>query len=134
MAFLCTTIYHFKKLTDMKSIIIASSIILANLFAVPTEQDKKQPKIQTYEVEVEGVCNECKERIEKAALIKGVRFTEWDKESHTLKVIYRTKQVTTDEIEKAISEAGHNTENFEATDEAYESLPGCCLYKTVEKH
>lgn len=134
MAFLCITIYHFKKLTDMKSIIIASSIILANLFAVPTEQDKKQPKIQTYEVKVAGVCNECKERIEKAALIKGVRFADWNKDAQTLKVIYRTKHVSSEDIEKAIAETGHNTENFEATDEAYESLPGCCLYKTVEVH
>ena len=77
----------------------------------------------------------CKNRIETAAYIKGVKFAEWNKETKVLKVSYKSTKVTEDDIHKAIAGVGHNTEKVKATQETIESLPGCCRYDDgVETH
>ena len=90
------------------------------------ERDKKT---STEKFIVKGNCTMCKERIENAALIRGVKFVEWDKMTNTLKVIYRTDKVSLDDVHKAIAEAGHDTEKVKAKDEVYNKLPACCLYR-----
>ena len=52
------------------------------------QQASKKKNTETVEFEVSGVCKMCKERIENAALIKGVKFVEWSKESQKIKVIF----------------------------------------------
>ena len=37
-------------------------------------------------------------------------------------------QESLDEIKKKIAEAGHDSEDFKATDEAYANLHSCCKY------
>jgi periplasmic mercuric ion binding protein len=97
-------------------------------------QDKKK-KVETAEFKVKGVCMMCKERIENAALIKGVKLAEWDKETSLLKVVYNTKKTTLETIHKAVAEAGHETEKVKANEKAYSKLPKCCAYNDgVEKH
>ena len=71
----------------------------------------------------------CETRIEKAALIKGVKMVEWDKDTQMVKVMYATKKVSEEDIHKAIAGAGHDTEKAEASDEVYATLPGCCAYR-----
>lgn len=71
----------------------------------------------------------CKTRIENAVMIKGVKFAEWNKESHMLTVIFRTGKVDQTELEQAVAEAGHDTENEKASENAYNKLPGCCAYR-----
>lgn len=119
----------------MKSLIILSQWVLFSLMT-PTlmAQDASTPKIVTETIQVEGVCQQCKQRIEKAALIKGVRYATWDPNQQELKVIYRTKTVQLKDIENAIAQTGHNTENVQADESAYEQLPSCCAYKTVTPH
>lgn len=93
------------------------------------------PKVETATFKVVGVCKMCKERIENAALIKGVKFAEWEKETQILTVIYKTKQTNPEAIQKAVAEHGHDTETITATDEAYQKLPACCAYRDgVEVH
>ena len=105
-------------------------LIIALVFSVMNvsgqESDKK---IATKKFIVKGNCNMCKERIENAALIKGVKFVEWDKMTDTLKVIFRPDRVTLDDLHKAIAESGHDTEKVKAKDEIYNKLPACCLYR-----
>jgi len=87
------------------------------------------------EFEVDGVCGMCKERIENAALIKGVKFAEWDKETQILQVVYRPKKVTELDIHRAVAEMGHDTPKVKATKEAYQKLPACCAYRDgVDPH
>ncbi|MFN8255247.1 MAG: ATPase [Bacteroidales bacterium] len=89
----------------------------------------------TQEFKVSGNCQQCKERIENAALIKGVKFAEWNKETDMLKVVFNPSKTNRDAIEQSIANAGHDTENHKATDEAYKKLPECCAYRDgVEKH
>jgi len=120
----------------MRTILITiSSLFLFSFGNInATQAQEKQRKIEKATFTVDGVCNQCKKRIEDAALIKGVRSSNWDKESQTLEVYYRTKYTNQEEIEKAISQQGHSTENMEADSAAYENLPPCCAYRTVEAH
>ncbi len=92
-------------------------------------------KVETIEFKVTGVCGMCEERVENAALIKGVKMAEWDIKTQTMKVVYQPKKVSQEEIEKAVAGAGHDTENQTAPEEAYKKLPACCAYKDgVEVH
>lgn len=97
-------------------------------------QEATEPNIDTILFKVEGNCGMCKERIENAASIKGVKRAEWNIETKMLEIIYRTDKVDTQEVHKAIADAGHSTEKIEANEKAYKNLPACCSYKTVEHH
>ncbi len=114
----------------MKTSIYSITIFIALVFSIMdvSAQDKDK-KIVTEKFVVKGNCNMCKERIENAALMKGVKFVEWDKMTDTLKVIYRIDKVTLDDLHKAVAEAGHDTEKVKAKDEVYNTLPACCLYR-----
>ena len=97
--------------------------------------NQKPKRIETSEFSVKGVCDMCEARIEKAALIKGVKFVEWNKEAQTVKVIYASKKVSEEDIHLAIAGVGHDTEKMMADDGAYQTLPDCCAYRDgVEVH
>lgn len=89
-------------------------------------------------MEVDGVCNMCKERIEKAAIkAKGVKIANWDVHTHELNLIFDERKTSLTAIQKSIAEAGHDTKEIKATDEAYHSLHSCCLYRdesVIEDH
>jgi len=97
---------------------------------------QKNNKIETSEFKVSGLCNMCKERIEEAALIKGVKFAEWNKKTDVLKVIYNFKRTSLKTIHKSVADAGHDTDMLKSSDETYKNLPTCCKYrdKTKQKH
>lgn len=113
---------------------IIITVILTGVISFNTNaQDNK--KTETAEFKVTGVCGMCKERIENAALIKGVKLAEWDASTQMIKVVYQSNKVTQDEIEKSIAGAGHDTEHHVATEDGYKKLPACCAYKDgVEVH
>lgn len=120
----------------MKANIYRVMMIIALMFiVVNVSGQERDKKIATEKFIVKGNCNMCKERIENAALIRGVKLVEWDKMTDTLKVIYRTDKVTLDDLHKAVAEAGHDTEKVKAKDDVYNKLPACCLYRDGEgKH
>ena len=94
-----------------------------------------QKKIEKVAVEVDGVCSMCKARIEKASFSeKGVKSASWSVEDHQLTLIYDASKTSIDSIQKKVSLAGHNTPLFKAPEEAYQSLPMCCKYRTVSDH
>ena len=105
---------------------------LAVLFSLPAFAQNKS--IDTATVEVDGVCGMCKERIENAAYIKGVKKATWDKETKMLTVIYQPKKVTILEIEESVAEAGHDTQDVKATDKAYAQIHNCCKYREDVTH
>jgi copper chaperone CopZ len=80
--------------------------------------------------QVNGECEMCKNRIEKAALgLEGVQLANWNVERKVLRVKYNPAKVTEAGIQKQVASVGHDTEEAKATDEAYNSLPGCCQYE-----
>ncbi|MCK5856034.1 MAG: cation transporter [Bacteroidales bacterium] len=85
--------------------------------------------IITDTIHVDGNCNMCKNRIEDAALIKGVKKAVWDKQTDKLVVVYDADKTSLMKIEKSVAAVGHDTPNFKADDKVYNKLPKCCLYR-----
>lgn len=81
-------------------------------------------------IEVDGVCMMCKTRIEKAAIkTKGVKSAVWNVKTHELKLVYNEAKTNLETIQKNIAAVGHDTKAFKATDEAYNSVDPCCMYR-----
>jgi mercuric ion binding protein len=108
--------------------LISAIITSAGLFA-QTSGHSKTTINKTEVIKVQGNCNLCKERIEKAAKIEGVKKAEWNKDTKTLSLTYDPSVVSSDEVQKKIAAAGHDTQKFKAPDEVYEKLPSCCKYR-----
>ena len=105
------------------------SLIVLFTFSVFAEKKDKKKKTATLTFKVEGVCDMCKKRIEDAALIKGVKMAQWDKETQKLQVIYRPEKTNQTTIHKAVAHAGHDTEKVKAPDKVYDKLHHCCKYR-----
>jgi Cu(I)/Ag(I) efflux system membrane fusion protein len=79
---------------------------------------------------VSGLCEMCKDRIEKAALsVIGVSKAFWDVNKKEASIDFDNTITDLITIQKAIAEAGHDTEPFKADDKTYNALPECCLYR-----
>ncbi len=119
----------------MKStIILIISVFLTLSFSHSINAQESKNQIVTDTLVVSGICDMCKERIENAALIQGVKKVSWSAETQTLIVVYRTDKVTIEEIAKSINEAGHDNGLFLCTDEQYEKLHSCCRYRDSDPH
>lgn len=81
-------------------------------------------------IEVDGVCEMCKERIEKASVqAKGVKMATWNVSTHQLDLVYNEKRTDLSTIKQSIANSGHDTDEVKANQDAYESLHSCCLYR-----
>lgn len=111
---------------------ILKSIIAMCVIALSIPSFGQSENIKTIKFKVDGVCGMCKDRIETAADIKGVKYVNWSIETHVCEVTYRTDKVKEEDIIKAITAVGHDTEKLKATDEAYSKVHGCCKYRSEE--
>ena len=87
-----------------------------------------QSTVTTSTLSVKGNCEDCKERIENAADIKGVKVCKWDSETKVATITFDTSKTTMETIEKAIAKAGYETATQKADPKAYAKLPKCCKY------
>ncbi|MEZ5053847.1 MAG: copper chaperone [Chitinophagales bacterium] len=78
---------------------------------------------------VSGNCEMCKERIEKAAFVNGVKKAEWNEVSNIMSVVFAPSKISLDSIKQRIADAGYDTDSIKTTDAAYSKLPQCCQYK-----
>ena len=84
-------------------------------------------------LEVDGVCQMCKERIEKAAIsTKGVKAATWNVDTHELRLIFDERKTNLKAISKSITAVGHDTKEMKASDEAYDKVHPCCKYRDEE--
>jgi mercuric ion binding protein len=84
---------------------------------------------KTEKVEVKGICELCKNRIEKSALsVEGVSKAVWNKESKIIELVFDDSKTSLLKVETAISKVGHDTPLVKTTDEVFKKLPGCCKY------
>ena len=90
-----------------------------------------QKKVET-RFHVSGVCGMCKNRIEKATDVKGVHFSEWDKEKQELFLVYKPEEISLDSIHSRIQFVGHDTEKGKAAQECYDKVHTCCRYRDPE--
>jgi Cu(I)/Ag(I) efflux system membrane fusion protein len=79
---------------------------------------------------VSGNCEQCKDRIEKAAKsIKGVSSGVWNASTRKILIQFNPSVTNRNSIEIAIAKSGHDTEKHKATTEIYNKLPECCKYR-----
>jgi|SRR5690606_5357992 len=89
-----------------------------------------QDKNKNETILVEGNCQMCQKRIEKAAIkVKGVKYASWDIPSNQLTLIYNENKTNLKDIQSAIAEVGHDTKEYIAEEASYQNLPPCCLYR-----
>ena len=113
----------------MKKIFIISLLLLSCTIQGTAQESLSKKKIVKTTFWVNGVCEMCQARIQKAALsTKGVKLAKWHIESDQLTVIYKTKQCSLADIKQNIANVGHDCEGFRAPDEVYENLHSCCRY------
>ena len=112
----------------MKHTIIKLVFIL--LWAFATNQIKAQSNVITDTISVQGNCGECRERIEDAAFIKGVKSASWNKEKDLLTVIYNAEKTSLEKISLAVANIGHDTRLHTGNEKKYKKLPSCCAYRT----
>ena len=112
-------------------------ILLAFLaLTLPVVAQSKNAKAQ---LNVEGICNTCKARIEKAALgVKGVKYAQWNVDTHQLSLVLDERKTSTHQVQEAIAKVGHSnslpdgSSKVEATEEDYNKVSDCCKYRDEE--
>lgn len=81
-------------------------------------------------MQVNGACEMCQDRIQKAALsVGGVVSAKWNLQSKELVLNLKDKKVDIKSIARKIAEVGHDNEYYKAEDSVYNTLPGCCQYR-----
>ncbi len=112
------------KYSIMKASVISMIFMFFSLFGLAQEKNKKMT------FEVDGKCEMCKMRIEKAALgVPGVKFASWDIPTHQLSLVVDERKTNSMEIKTAIVKVGHDTKEIKATEEAYNKVHPCCKYR-----
>ena len=108
----------------MKRVVL---ILMLGFFTMTSFSQEKNKKLT---MEVDGKCDMCKTRIEKAALgVKGVKYAMWDIPSHQLSLIIDERKTDPMKVKTAIVAVGHDTKELKATEEAYDSVHPCCKYR-----
>lgn len=97
----------------------ASVFISATIFGQATKTEK---------IKVFGNCSLCKNHIESASKSAGATSADWNKKTKWLTVTYDSTKLSNEQIQKKITAAGYDTENFTADDKAYNDLDDCCKY------
>lgn len=111
----------------MKNIILVLLVFLAGFTVQAQEKKNKNAK---YVTEVNGNCEDCQKRIQKAAYsVPGVKSASWNIETHQLSLIINEEKTSALAVKKAIANVGHDTDEVKATNEVYEKLHHCCLYE-----
>jgi hypothetical protein len=94
-----------------------------------TQAQTKTAVLKTETIKVWGNCGMCKSTIEKAARNAGAAFALWNENSKELKVKYAAKKTSNNAIQQKIANAGYDTQDLTASDEAYKNLHECCQYE-----
>jgi copper chaperone CopZ len=90
---------------------------------------QKLPKKAETKFTVYGNCGMCEKRIETALDLKGITFSDWDRNTKEVYIKYNPRIVSEDELHKLITAVGHDTNKMKADTTVYSKLPGCCLYR-----
>jgi len=108
----------------MKNRILVVMTFLVTVIGFAQDKNKKM------NFEVNGKCEMCKMRIEKAALgVSGVKYAQWDIASHELSLILDERKTNNMEIKSAIAAVGHDSKELKATKAAYDAVHPCCKYR-----
>lgn len=116
--------------------IVSKNIILVMMLLVITlsaQVQAKKNKNAKYTIEVNGNCEQCQKRIQKAAFsVNGVKTASWNIETHQLSLLLNEEKTDLLTVKKAIAKVGHDTDVVKAPNEVYEKLHFCCKYERTE--
>ena len=113
----------------MKNLFLLVVLLVVTLSA---QAQVKKSKNAKYTIEVNGNCEQCQHRIQKAAFsVDGVKTANWSIESHQLEVTLNEEKSTISDVKKAIAKVGHDVGEVKTTNEIYSKLPGCCQYERL---
>jgi periplasmic mercuric ion binding protein len=113
----------------MKNVFLGMMLLIMTL---STQAQDKKNKNAKYTIEVNGNCEQCQRRIQKAAFsVSGVKMASWNIETHQLDVMLNEEKTSISAVEKAIAKVGHDTKNVKATQDEYDNLHSCCKYKRL---
>lgn len=111
----------------MKNILFGILLLAVTFSAQAQDKKNKNAKL---DIEVNGNCELCKKRIEKAAFsVTGVKSAVWNVDTHQLNLILNEEKASVLDVKKALAKVGHDTDEVKATDEDYDNLHGCCKYE-----
>jgi copper chaperone CopZ len=117
---------NFNTFIPMRNIIIVLAVLLAGFTANAQVKKNKNAK---YVTEVNGNCEQCQRRIQKAAFaVDGVKSAVWNIETHQLSLILNEEKCSLLDVKSAVAKVGHDTDQVKAKKEDYESLHHCCMY------
>ncbi len=120
--------YNFKSVS--KTLFLAIMVLVVSFSLQAQEKKNKNAK---YTIEVNGICEQCQKRIQKASFsVNGVKMASWSIETHKLDLTLNEEKTTIAAVKKAISKVGHDTEDVKAADKDYDNLHSCCKYERIE--
>jgi len=105
----------------MKNIILVLALVLG--FSTMNAQSVKSEKIKVY-----GNCSQCRSHIQKAAKLAGATDAKWDVDTKILTVSFDATKTSSKKIQSSIANAGYDTQDATASNEAYQKLDECCQY------
>lgn len=116
---------------NIKNVLLVLWVTIAGFSAQAQEKKNKNAK---YTFEVNGNCDQCQRRIQKAAYgVAGVKMANWDVDSHQLSLILNEEKASLFQVKQAIAKVGHDTDEVKASDANYDNLHSCCKYERVKK-
>jgi mercuric ion binding protein len=107
-------------------------VLLMTVFAFSAQGQETKNKNAKYTTEVNGNCEQCQKRIQKAAYsVAGVKSASWSIETHQLALIINEEKCSLMDVKKAIAKVGHDTDSVKSTKEDYDNLHSCCQYERL---
>jgi hypothetical protein len=103
--------------------IFLSVFILFAAFTVNAQEGLKRDTLKVW-----GNCGMCKKTIEKSAITAGATTADWNTDTKLLTVAYKAKSTNGKNIQQSIAASGYDTQDFTASNAAYDKLHGCCKY------
>jgi len=98
-------------------------------FSIISSQFSSAQSVSKFEtIKVNGNCNSCKKHIESSAMKAGATVADWNKKTKFLQISYDPAVTNSAKIQTAIAAAGYDTQDFKASDSAYDKLDDCCQY------
>lgn len=84
-------------------------------------------KSKTVVFQTSAQCGMCKERIEEVMnFVPGVKYAELNLEDMSLKIKYRTKKITADELRERVAKIGYTADDVKPKEADVKKLPLCC--------
>ena len=111
----------------MKNLFLGMMLIVVALSAQAQEKKNKNAK---HTIMVNGNCEQCQRRIQKAAFsVDGVKTANWSIETHKLDVTINEEKTSVAQVEKTVAKVGHDAGEVIAAQADYDGLHGCCKYE-----